>query len=374
MATTTNYSWTTPDDTDLVKDGAAAIRTLGSSVDTTTKALNPSTTLGDIEYRSSTANTNTRLALGTAGQVLTVNSGATAPEWATVAGGYANYELFTSSTTWTVPAGITKCAVYMVGGGGGGASGRVAVTQVAGAGGGGGAGGAIGFDPFYLVTPADVITVTIGAGGSGGAVINATTSASSGFSGTAGSDTVFGSLTVVGGAFGQTPVSAPAAGNGGIASFGTTTNLISQRIGGSGGGSTNGGTGIAGNSGIISILSQAGSTGSAGDAATAGTNLGAGGAVTNAGFGGGGGGGGGVASTTAIGYDGGAASNGGGGGGGGAKSLTGIITTAGAGGNGAANRGGGGGGSGSAIKDTTASTASSPAAGNGGSGFVAIFY
>ena len=34
MATTTNYGWTTPDDTDLVKDGAAAIRTLGSAVDT----------------------------------------------------------------------------------------------------------------------------------------------------------------------------------------------------------------------------------------------------------------------------------------------------------------------------------------------------
>jgi hypothetical protein len=84
MATTTNYGWTTPNDTDLVKDGAAAIRTLGSSIDTTTKALNPSTTLGDIEYRSATANTNTRLALGTAGQVLTVNSGATAPEWAAV--------------------------------------------------------------------------------------------------------------------------------------------------------------------------------------------------------------------------------------------------------------------------------------------------
>ena len=83
MATTTNYGWTTPDDTALVKDGASAIRTLGSSVDTTTKALNPSTTLGDIEYRSSTANTNTRLGLGTAGQVLQVNSGATAPEWAT---------------------------------------------------------------------------------------------------------------------------------------------------------------------------------------------------------------------------------------------------------------------------------------------------
>lgn len=35
MATTTNYGWTTPDDTALVKDGALAIRTLGSSIDTT---------------------------------------------------------------------------------------------------------------------------------------------------------------------------------------------------------------------------------------------------------------------------------------------------------------------------------------------------
>jgi len=85
MATTTNYGWTTPDDTDLVKDGAAAIRTLGSSVDTTTKNLNPETTTGDIAYRSATANVNTRLGLGTAGQVLRVNSGATAPEWATTA-------------------------------------------------------------------------------------------------------------------------------------------------------------------------------------------------------------------------------------------------------------------------------------------------
>ncbi len=34
MATTTNNGWTTPDDTDLVKDGALAIRTLGSAIDT----------------------------------------------------------------------------------------------------------------------------------------------------------------------------------------------------------------------------------------------------------------------------------------------------------------------------------------------------
>jgi len=85
MATTTNYGWTTPDDTALVKDGASAIRTLGSSIDTTTKNLNPSTTLGDIEYRSATANTNTRLAIGSSGQVLTVAAGV--PSWATPASG-----------------------------------------------------------------------------------------------------------------------------------------------------------------------------------------------------------------------------------------------------------------------------------------------
>jgi len=83
MATTTNYSWSTPDDTALVKDGAAAIRSLGTSIDTTTKALNPSTTLGDIEYRSSSANTNTRLPIGTTGQVLAVVGGV--PAWATTA-------------------------------------------------------------------------------------------------------------------------------------------------------------------------------------------------------------------------------------------------------------------------------------------------
>jgi hypothetical protein len=34
MATTTNNGWTTPDDTDLVKDGALAMRTLGQAIDT----------------------------------------------------------------------------------------------------------------------------------------------------------------------------------------------------------------------------------------------------------------------------------------------------------------------------------------------------
>jgi len=97
MATTTNYGWTTPDDTALVKDGAAAIRTLGTSIDTTTKNLNPSTTLGDIEYRSSTANTNTRLAIGSTGNVLTVAGGV--PSWAAPAGGGSNWSLLNAGGT-----------------------------------------------------------------------------------------------------------------------------------------------------------------------------------------------------------------------------------------------------------------------------------
>lgn len=39
MATTSIFGWTTPDDTALVKDGASAIRTLGSSIDSSVGAV-----------------------------------------------------------------------------------------------------------------------------------------------------------------------------------------------------------------------------------------------------------------------------------------------------------------------------------------------
>lgn len=97
MATTTNYGWTTPDDTALVKDGASAIRSLGTAIDTTTKNLNPETTLGDISYRSSTANTNTRLGIGTTGQVLTVSGGV--PAWATPSGTGKSWTLLNAGGT-----------------------------------------------------------------------------------------------------------------------------------------------------------------------------------------------------------------------------------------------------------------------------------
>jgi hypothetical protein len=44
MATTTNFSWTTPDNTGYVKDGALAIRTLGSAIDSSMALLKGGTT------------------------------------------------------------------------------------------------------------------------------------------------------------------------------------------------------------------------------------------------------------------------------------------------------------------------------------------
>jgi hypothetical protein len=114
MATTTpNFGWAVPTSTDLVKDGAVAIETLGDSIDaslvdlkggTTNQVLaknsntdmdfkwvsdatgmtNPMTTTGDTIY-SSSGSTPARLAIGTTGQVLTVAGGV--PSWATPAGG-----------------------------------------------------------------------------------------------------------------------------------------------------------------------------------------------------------------------------------------------------------------------------------------------
>lgn len=82
---TTNYGWPMPTTTDLVTDLPADFAAFGQPVDTSLKALNPETTLGDIAYRSATANTNTRLGIGSTGNVLTVSGGV--PVWAAPAGG-----------------------------------------------------------------------------------------------------------------------------------------------------------------------------------------------------------------------------------------------------------------------------------------------
>jgi hypothetical protein len=91
MANTTNYNWETPDDTDLVKDGAAAIRTLGSAIDSTVFS-NASAAIaktivdakGDL-IAATAADTVARLAVGTNGHVLTADSAeSTGIKWAAV--------------------------------------------------------------------------------------------------------------------------------------------------------------------------------------------------------------------------------------------------------------------------------------------------
>lgn len=94
MATTTNYSWTTPDDTDLVKDGAAAIRTLGTAIDSTvfTNAGNAiAKTIVDAKgdlIVATGADTVSRLAVGTNDYLLTADSStATGLKWAAAPSG-----------------------------------------------------------------------------------------------------------------------------------------------------------------------------------------------------------------------------------------------------------------------------------------------
>jgi hypothetical protein len=80
---TTNYGFVLPTSSDLVTDLPADFDVALQGVDTRLKALQPGTTLGDLAYSSATANTNTRLPIGTNGQVLAVSGGV--PTWTTTA-------------------------------------------------------------------------------------------------------------------------------------------------------------------------------------------------------------------------------------------------------------------------------------------------
>lgn len=134
MANTTNFNWETPDDTDLVKDGAAAIRTLGNSIDTSlvdlkggttgqvlTKASNtdldyswtsvdPLTILdakGDL-ISATAADTPARLAVGANDTVLTADSStSTGLKWATPSSG----GMTLISTTTLSGASITLSSI-----------------------------------------------------------------------------------------------------------------------------------------------------------------------------------------------------------------------------------------------------------------------
>ncbi|MFC1780073.1 glycine-rich domain-containing protein [Patescibacteria group bacterium] len=250
-------------------------------------------------------------------------------------GGY-KYHTFTSSGTFEVTAGSGDVEVLVVGGGGGGGSGGTASR------GGGGAGGLV-YDSAYAVV-VDTYTVTIGGGGGAG---------------TAGSNSVFETLTALGGGLGSSTHLNPG-GNGGSGGGGSgwsdSAGGTGQQPGsGSGGfgsdggaarsGTTDGASGGGGGAGAVGATGSASQGGDGGVGKEYSQFSGVGGSPAGW-FGGGGGGG----ASTAVGT---AGSGGQGGGGAGGSGVTGTAGTT--------NTGGGGGGS-------------TSTGGAGGSGIVIVRY
>jgi len=126
------------------------------------------------------------------------------------------YQIITTTSTFTVPLGVTRIYVQMIGGGGGGAGGWGNATGtglMGGVSGGGGGGYAA---AWMSVTPGQQITATVGAGGAGGAGGSSSGSGNTlGGTGSGGGTTVFNGVGCYGGS-GANPSNTTSGSAGGV--------------------------------------------------------------------------------------------------------------------------------------------------------------
>ncbi len=183
-----------------------------------------------------------------------INGGTLKVNGAVINSGFSNFQVFNSSGTFTVPAGITRIMVELwgAGGGGGGGGGSTSSSTMGGSGGGAGAGGYV--KDILSVTPGASITVTIGIGGAGGQGGQWFNLNHDGLPGANGGNTSFGTTTVGSGNGGNPGTQGTGSGNGNGGSGGAGGNApgllgITGQFGfdanysGFGGSSPNGGFG-----------------------------------------------------------------------------------------------------------------------------------